>query len=41
VARAVEWDGEWPRHGGIRGNDLSMKEIIALGEKVKGGWVEM
>jgi hypothetical protein len=36
VARAIEFEGEWPVVGGIRGSELSVKEIIALGEKVRG-----
>ncbi|KAF3384917.1 hypothetical protein F1880_001776 [Penicillium rolfsii] len=37
VARAIEYEGEWPVVGGIRGSELSVQEIIALGEKVRGG----
>ncbi|KAJ5934582.1 hypothetical protein N7466_004129 [Penicillium verhagenii] len=37
VARAIEFEGEWPVDGGIRGNDLTIGELIALGEKVRGG----
>lgn len=36
VARAIEFAGEWPIVGGIRGSELSVKEIIALGKKVRG-----
>lgn len=36
VARAIEFEGEWPVFGGIRGSELSVKEVIALGEKVRG-----
>ena len=36
VARAIEFAGDWPVVGGIRGSELSVKEIIALGEKVRG-----
>jgi hypothetical protein len=35
VARAVEFEGEWPIVGGIRGTELSIGELIALGEKVR------
>ncbi|MCJ1306874.1 hypothetical protein MMC25_000518 [Agyrium rufum] len=37
VARAVDYEGEWPVVGGIRGTDLTVGELIALGEKVRGG----
>ncbi|GAB1315617.1 2'-hydroxyisoflavone reductase [Madurella fahalii] len=37
VARAVEYEGEWPVVGGIRGTDLTLGQLIALGEKVRGG----
>ena len=36
VARAVEYEGEWPVVGGIRGTELSIGQLIALGEKVRG-----
>ncbi|KAK0726670.1 hypothetical protein B0T21DRAFT_372037 [Apiosordaria backusii] len=37
VAKAVEYEGEWPVVGGIKGDELTIGEIIALGEKVRGG----
>lgn len=37
VARAVEYEGEWPVVGGIRGTDLTLAQLIALGERVRGG----
>ncbi|KUJ21528.1 NAD(P)-binding protein [Mollisia scopiformis] len=37
VARAVDVDGEWPVKGGIMGNRATVSEIIAIGEKVRGG----
>ncbi|KAH7084005.1 hypothetical protein FB567DRAFT_446364 [Paraphoma chrysanthemicola] len=37
VVRAVEFDGEWPTNGGIRGTQLTMAELVALGEKIRGG----
>ncbi|KAJ5929341.1 NAD(P)-binding protein [Penicillium verhagenii] len=37
VARAIDFEGEWPVDGGIRGNDFTIGELIALGEKVRGG----
>lgn len=37
VVQAIEFEGEWPVVGGIRGTDISVKEFIALGEKIRGG----
>ncbi|PYH99841.1 NAD(P)-binding protein, partial [Aspergillus ellipticus CBS 707.79] len=37
VARAIEFEGEWPVVGGIRGSSISVGELIALGEKIRGG----
>ncbi|KAK3312309.1 hypothetical protein B0H66DRAFT_396595 [Apodospora peruviana] len=36
VVRAIEYEGEWPVTGGIRGNLVSASEILAIGEKVRG-----
>ncbi|KAL2850096.1 NmrA-like family-domain-containing protein [Aspergillus pseudodeflectus] len=36
VARAIEYEGEWPVVSGIRGTTLSVRELIALGEKLRG-----
>lgn len=36
VARAVEHDGTWPTSGGISGNKISVSDLVALGEKVRG-----
>ncbi|KAK0647978.1 hypothetical protein B0T16DRAFT_407537 [Cercophora newfieldiana] len=36
VAKAVEYEGEWPLVGGIQGSNLSIAEFIALGEKLHG-----
>ena len=36
VARAVDLDGEWPVIGGIRGNRVSISQILKIGEKVRG-----
>jgi hypothetical protein len=38
VVKAVEYEGEWPKIGGINGNTLSFGEEIAIGEKVRGEW---
>lgn len=36
VARAVDYEGEWPLIGGIKGDELTFGQIIALGEKIRG-----
>ena len=36
VVRAVEYEGVWPVVGGIKGSDLSLGEIVALGEELRG-----
>ncbi|KAF2494576.1 NAD(P)-binding protein [Lophium mytilinum] len=41
VARAIDFEGEWPVVSGIRGADLSVKEVIALGEKIRGAPFEI
>ncbi|KAG4416053.1 hypothetical protein IFR04_010816 [Cadophora malorum] len=37
VARAVEFEGEWPVVGGMVGTTLKTSEFIALAEKIRGG----
>ncbi|KAJ0163171.1 hypothetical protein CTA2_3394 [Colletotrichum tanaceti] len=36
VALAVEYEGEWPVVGGIKGAAITVGQIIALGEKLRG-----
>lgn len=36
VARAIEFDGEWPVVGGINGNTVNSAQILALGEEIRG-----
>lgn len=36
VALAVEYEGEWPLIGGIQGAQVSVRQLIALGEKIRG-----
>ena len=36
VARAVEYDGEWPVTGGVCGNKVTISQILEIGEKVRG-----
>lgn len=39
VVKAVEYEGEWPVVGGIRGDDLTMEEVIKIGERVRGEFI--
>lgn len=36
VARAVDYKGEWPTVGGIRGHKTTARELIAIAEEVPG-----
>ncbi|KAJ4160246.1 hypothetical protein NW754_003371 [Fusarium falciforme] len=36
VALAVEYEGEWPLVGGIQGANITVSELIKLGEKIRG-----
>ncbi|KAK1590306.1 NmrA-like family protein [Colletotrichum navitas] len=36
VALAVEYEGEWPLVSGIKGSKMTIGQIIALGEKLRG-----
>jgi nucleoside-diphosphate-sugar epimerase len=36
VARAIDYDGEWPTIGGISGNRIPISQIIKIAEKVRG-----
>ncbi|KAJ5294700.1 NAD(P)-binding protein [Penicillium antarcticum] len=36
VAGAIDFEGEWPVVGGIRGTNISIGQLLALGEKVRG-----
>ncbi|KAH6954236.1 hypothetical protein DER45DRAFT_615566 [Fusarium avenaceum] len=45
VARAVEYEGEWPTVGGIVGSEVTVAKLMELGEQVRGKswtmeWVE-
>ncbi|KAL1629935.1 hypothetical protein SLS54_000794 [Diplodia seriata] len=35
VAEALEYEGKWPVDGGIRGTQITMAELIRLGEKLR------
>ncbi|KAL2866187.1 NAD(P)-binding protein [Aspergillus lucknowensis] len=36
ITRAIEYEGEWPVTSGIRGTTLSVGQLVALGEKIRG-----
>ncbi|KAJ4345834.1 uncharacterized protein N0V89_011969 [Didymosphaeria variabile] len=36
VAKTIEYEGEWPAVGGLQGNKLTVKQIIEVGEKLRG-----
>lgn len=36
VAKAVDYQGEWPEIGGIRGAEVSIDQLIQLGEQIRG-----
>lgn len=36
VARAVDIDDEWPKVGGIKGNSVTISQILHIGETVRG-----
>ncbi|KAI0445273.1 NAD(P)-binding protein [Xylaria telfairii] len=36
IARAVDYDGEWPTTGGIRGNTVSISQLLEIGGRVRG-----
>lgn len=38
IALAVEYEGEWPVDGGITGGRMTIGELIAMGEKIRGTW---
>ncbi|KAH8694620.1 hypothetical protein BGZ61DRAFT_352574 [Ilyonectria robusta] len=46
VARAVEYTGEWPVVGGIRGHRVTVGELLEIGENIRGkpfvvDWLKM
>ena len=41
VAKAIDFEGEWPVIGGIRGADISTGQLIALGEKIRGAFTSL
>lgn len=36
IALAVEYEGEWPKFGGIKGGDMSSAQLLALAEELRG-----
>lgn len=36
VSQAIEYEGKWPIVGGIRGTELSIGQLLDLGQKVRG-----
>ncbi|KAI0965070.1 NAD(P)-binding protein [Xylaria arbuscula] len=36
IAQAVSYDGKWPTTGGIRGNRVSISQILEIGSRVRG-----
>lgn len=39
VARAVDFDGEWPKFGGIQGNKVTPAQMLDIGARVRGACV--
>lgn len=39
VAQAVDYDGQWPEVGGIRGNRVTFSQVIEIGENIRGTWL--
>ncbi|KAK3684123.1 hypothetical protein B0T22DRAFT_469635 [Podospora appendiculata] len=37
VARAVDYEGEWPLVGGVKGGEVTLGGLIAIGEQIRGG----
>jgi hypothetical protein len=37
VAKAIDYEDEWPINGGIHGTEISIRDLILLGEKIRGG----
>ena len=36
LVRAIEYEGEWPLVSGIKGDELTLMQLIELGERVRG-----
>jgi hypothetical protein len=38
VAAAIDYEGEWPEVGGLRGGQIKISDLIKLGEEIRGKW---
>ncbi|KAK6497308.1 hypothetical protein TWF506_004781 [Arthrobotrys conoides] len=36
VAKAIDYEGEWPKAGGIMGNRVKVSELLDIGQRVRG-----
>ncbi|OTA62100.1 NAD(P)-binding protein [Hypoxylon sp. EC38] len=36
VARAIDYEGTWPRNGGIRGNRVTFSQILEIAQNIRG-----
>lgn len=36
VARAIDYEGQWPVNGGISGNSIPVSKILEMGAKIRG-----
>ncbi|KUL83732.1 hypothetical protein ZTR_08649 [Talaromyces verruculosus] len=36
IARAVDYEGKWPTTGGVRGNRITISQIVDIGRKIRG-----
>lgn len=36
IVRMIEYEGEWPVDGGVVGSSITLGDLIALGEKLRG-----
>jgi len=41
VAEALDYEGEWPAVDGMRGTSTTIRELIKLGEEIRGGPFEI
>ena len=38
IARAIDYEGEWPVNGGIQGNRVTTSQILEIGKRVRGAF---
>lgn len=36
VGAAIDYEGEWPEVGGVRGSQIKISDLIQLGEEIRG-----